>query len=281
MERVITYIDGFNLYFGLKTKGWKRYYWLDLQELAMNLLKDNQRLVTTKYFTSRISGPPEKTKRQGTFLEALETLDSFRIFYGHYLTNMVECKKCGDVFAKPNEKMTDVNIAVEVLTDAFQDAFDTALLISADSDLIAPIKKMRRLFTGKKIVIAFPPARSSIALKNIASASFVIGRKKLAKSVFSEQIVKSDGFILQRPERWRYPKFNPSSVPSGVKWQRRKRIQKLKTIAMMINGKISLDIELEQKAINLEKVLRPVGYPGKDLYSRHLEKNFKAIYISC
>lgn len=25
--RVIAYIDGFNLYFGLKSKGWKRYYW--------------------------------------------------------------------------------------------------------------------------------------------------------------------------------------------------------------------------------------------------------------
>ena len=32
----------------------------------------------------------------------------------------------------PIEKMTDVNIAVELMQDAFQDAFDTAILISAD-----------------------------------------------------------------------------------------------------------------------------------------------------
>ena len=203
MERVITYIDGFNLYFGLKTKGWKRYYWLDLQKLAMNLLKDNQKLITTKYFTSRISGPPDKTKRQGTFLEALETLDNFHIFYGHYLTNTIECQKCGAVFAKPNEKMTDVNIAVEMLTDAFQNEFDTGILISADSDLMAPIKKVKQLFSGKKIVVAFPPARSSFALKKIANASFIIGRKMLAKSVFPEEVAKPDGFILKRPERWR------------------------------------------------------------------------------
>jgi uncharacterized LabA/DUF88 family protein len=203
MERIITYIDGFNLYFGLKTKGWKRYYWLNLQKLAMNLLKDNQRLVTTKYFTSRVSGAPDKIKRQGIFIEALETLDNFHIFYGHYLTNTIECQKCGDVFAKPNEKMTDVNIAVEMLTDAFQNAFDTAILISADSDLIAPIKKVKQLFASKKIVLAFPPARSSFALKKIANASFVIGRKMLAKSVFPEEVVKPDGFILKRPERWR------------------------------------------------------------------------------
>jgi len=37
--RVIAYIDGFNLYFGLKSKGWKRYYWLDLSELCLRLLK--------------------------------------------------------------------------------------------------------------------------------------------------------------------------------------------------------------------------------------------------
>lgn len=203
MERVITYIDGFNLYFGLKTKGWQRYYWLDLQKLSVNLLKDNQRLSTTKYFTSRVSGPPDKVKRQGTFIEALETLDNFHIFYGHYLTNTIECQKCGDVFAKPNEKMTDVNIAVEMLTDAFQNAFDTAILISADSDLIAPIKKVKQLFTSKKIVVAFPPARFSFALKEIANSSFVIGRKNLAKSVFPEKVVKPDGFILKRPERWR------------------------------------------------------------------------------
>lgn len=203
MERIIIYIDGFNLYFGLKTKGWKRYYWINPQKLAMNLLKDNQRLVTTKYFTSRISGPPDKIKRQGIFIEALETLDDFHIFYGHYLTNTIECQKCGDVFAKPNEKMTDVNIAVEILTDAFQDAFDTALLISADSDLIAPIKKVNQLFHEKKIVVAFPPARSSFALKKIANASFTIGRKTLAKSVFPEEVVKPNGFILKRPERWK------------------------------------------------------------------------------
>jgi uncharacterized LabA/DUF88 family protein len=171
--------------------------------LATNLLKDNQRLVTTKYFTSRVSGAPDKIKRQGIFIEALETLDNVHIFYGHYLTNMIECQKCGDVFAKPNEKMTDVNIAVEMLTDAFQNAFDTAILISADSDLIAPIKKVKQLFARKKIVLAFPPARSSFALKKIANASFVIGRKMLAKSVFPEEVFKPDGFILKRPERWR------------------------------------------------------------------------------
>lgn len=55
MDRVIVYIDGFNLYFGLKSKGWRRYFWLNPQRLTENLLKPGQKLVFTKYFTARVS----------------------------------------------------------------------------------------------------------------------------------------------------------------------------------------------------------------------------------
>jgi len=34
-------------------------------------------------------------------------------------------------------------------------------------------------------------------------------------------------------------------------------------------------LELEQKSISLEKVLRNTGYHGKKLYPRHLEKTFR------
>ena len=33
LERLAFYIDGFNLYFGLKDKGWRKYYLLNLHEL--------------------------------------------------------------------------------------------------------------------------------------------------------------------------------------------------------------------------------------------------------
>lgn len=201
-ERVMVYIDGFNLYFGLKTKRWKKYYWLNLITLAENLIKDNQELKKVKYFTSRISSPPDKVKRQGTFIEALETLDDLDIFYGQYQMNPKECRKCGNIVASPNEKMTDVNIAVEMLVDAFQGFYDTAILISADSDLTAPIKKIKKLFPDKKIILAFPPKRFSYALSVIADGSFHIGRGLLSKSVFPTRVKKNDGFILNKPEEW-------------------------------------------------------------------------------
>ena len=39
--------------------------------------------------------------------------------------------------------MTDVNIATAMLTDAYRDRFDTALLVSADSDLVPPVRAAR------------------------------------------------------------------------------------------------------------------------------------------
>lgn len=204
MEKINIYIDGFNLYFGLKDKGWKRYYWLNLVELSRKLLKPNQTLNQVKYFTSRISLPPDKAKRQNDFIEALETLSEINIYYGKYQKNDVKCTKCGHIMYKPSEKMTDVNIAVEMLADAFQNNFDVAILITADSDLIGPIKHIRTLYPDKQIIVAFPPSRFSYELKNIAHATFNIGRKKIAESVFPDDVKKSDGYILHRPTKWNH-----------------------------------------------------------------------------
>jgi uncharacterized LabA/DUF88 family protein len=203
MERIIAYIDGFNLYFGLKSSGWQRYYWLNLQKLAQNLLKPHQQLILTKYFTAHISKPPDKQKRQSTYIEALESLSNFQIFYGKYQLNPRECNRCGFEDLVPNEKMTDVNIAVELLADAFQNQYDTALLISADSDLTPPIKRVKRLFPKKRITIAFPPNRSSKELKKVASAYFTIGREIIAKSMFPPEVKKQDGFVLKCPGSWK------------------------------------------------------------------------------
>jgi len=203
MNRVITYIDGFNLYFGLREKGWCRFYWLNVQLLAQNLLKFNQELVLTKYFTARIIGSPGKEKRQSTFIEALETIPNLEIIYGKYQLNPRECTHCGFKDRVPNEKMTDVNIAVEMLSDAVKDRFDTALLLSADSDLAPLVRAIKNTFTQKRVVVVFPPKRDSVELRNIAHACLRIGRANLARSLFPDNVRKADGFILRRPPTWK------------------------------------------------------------------------------
>ncbi len=203
MKRVITYVDGFNLYYGLRSKNWKWFYWLNVQEMARRMLKPGQTLVDTKYFTSIVNQPPNKHKRQAIFLEALRTLSDFQIYYGHFLWNTTTCRHCGHAYRIYHEKMTDVNIAVELMSDAFQDRFDVALLVSADSDLVGPVQVVQRLFSQKLIVVAFPPGRFSSALRNTAKAYTFIGRNVLSKSVFPNQVIKPDGFVLHRPAKWR------------------------------------------------------------------------------
>lgn len=155
-ERVIVYVDGFNLYFGMLEAGYASFKWLNIRSLVVSLLKTNQELVELKYFTSRVSNNPEKQKRQIDYLEALET-ERVSIYYGHYQRDSVECKRCGYVWPSFNEKMTDVNIATQMLLDAYQDKYDMAMLISGDSDLVPPIKAIHQNFKTNECLSHFPP----------------------------------------------------------------------------------------------------------------------------
>jgi uncharacterized LabA/DUF88 family protein len=214
-QRVITYIDGFNLYYGLKDRGWRKYYWLNLVELARNFLEPNEELIGVKYFTARLTagfkGTPDHIKktmeakrtRQLAFLEALSTLDNLKIYEGHYLGKIIECKKCGFKWSSPEEKMTDVNIATELLTDAFDDRFDIAHLVSGDSDIAPPIRNLLERYPNKKVIVAFPPRRYSERLKNDASNFFYINETALRNSIFSDEVTKPDGFVLKRPKEWK------------------------------------------------------------------------------
>ena len=205
MQRVMVYVDGFNLYFGLRSKGWRRYYWVDLRRLAENLLRSEQTLIAVRYFSARISARPgrlDKRKRQVTYLEALETLPDLHIHFGHYLAKPQRCNACGATWDTHEEKMTDVNIAVELLGDAQDDSFDMAMILSGDSDLATAVQAVRRRYPAKRVVIAFPPARDSVQLRKVASGWFRIGRKTLKDSQFPDRVVKADGFVLKRPEEW-------------------------------------------------------------------------------
>ncbi len=202
-QRVIAYVDGFNLYYGLKDAGFQRYYWLNLYQMIDNLLKPYQQIVIVKYFTARISQPPDKVKRQNTYLEALMTTPSLKIYYGHYLKKQAECRRCGNKWAISEEKMTDVNIATEMIFDALNDRFDTAFLVSADSDLVPPVNRLRKQVAEKRILAFFPPNRNSGHLRKTVHHAFSLGRGTLASSQFPDEIVKQDGFILKRPQKWR------------------------------------------------------------------------------
>jgi uncharacterized LabA/DUF88 family protein len=177
--------------------------WLDINKLSLTLIRPGQQLVKVKYFTSRIKSNKSKIQRQSTYLDALSTLDNVEIYYGQYFINDHTCTKCGQIEQIPTEKMTDVNIATHLLVDAFNNSFDVALLISADTDLTGPVEQILKLFPKKRVILALPPNRTSFQLQEASSAYFRIGRVNFAKSQFAEFVISKNGYQLMRPDSWK------------------------------------------------------------------------------
>ena len=168
------------------------------------LLRHGQQLVAVRYFTTRVvpePGDPDKAKRQNTYLEALATLPGLTIHFGYFLPKERTCRQCGAILRTYEEKMTDVNMAVELLGDAQDDIFDTALVVSGDSDLYGPIEAVRRRYPHKRVVVAFPPDRVSKKLRS--GPSFTIGRDAFRDSQLPAQVTNAHGHVLARPGNWR------------------------------------------------------------------------------
>ena len=114
----------------------------------------------------------------------------------------VQCKQCGATWPDYEEKMTDVNIAVQLLADAFEDRFDTAIIVSGDSDLTTPIQQVRQRFPNKRLIVAFPPNRHSEQLKKVAHGHLTVGEDKLKRSQLPDPVITASGYPLQRPAYW-------------------------------------------------------------------------------
>ncbi len=201
-EKVIAYIDGFNLYFGIVEAGFNHCKWLDLKLLVQNLLKPYQELVEVKYFTSRVNNNPDKQKRQSLYIDALDSI-GVKIIYGNYQDGNVTCLRCGHIWKSAKEKMTDVNIATAIIVDAYKNEYDMAMLISGDTDLIPPIREVHSIFKNKRVMIAFPPKRHNKVLAILAKGSFIIGRKKLNESQLNEEVISRSGYKIKIPESWK------------------------------------------------------------------------------
>jgi hypothetical protein len=87
--RTRVYVDGFNLYYGA-VKG-TPFKWLNLVELALQVLPPGHNVDRLKYFTARVSGAsdPGAPGRQQVYLRALRTLPEVEIHFGSFLAKTV------------------------------------------------------------------------------------------------------------------------------------------------------------------------------------------------
>jgi uncharacterized LabA/DUF88 family protein len=203
MFDVIAYIDGFNLYNGLKDKYGRKYLWLDLEALCQSLTIRGQRLTKVRYFTAPVRRQPGSLRRQQTFWNALAAhCTCVTIERGRFQEKEMTCRKCGKTWLSYEEKETDVAIAVALVEDAAHQAFDSALIVSADSDLCPAVRAVRRLHRSGRVVAAFPPARRSDDLRRAVDASFTIAERKLRAALLPPNVKAPDGTVLSRPPSW-------------------------------------------------------------------------------
>lgn len=209
MNRVGFYFDGFNFYNGLREKAvmhpeWKNYYWIDFVALCKEFI-ENSELAFVKYFTAPASNNPQRSRQSALFsANRILNPDTFIIINGNYQFKKIECKKCKSKFEHPEEKRTDVNIAVTMLLDCFNDKVDTLVLISADSDQVPNIEAIKTNFPKKNIKIYFPPNRTSSELRKLLNHVVHLEKNedKFKSSIMPTKVQVGEK-IYTRPETWR------------------------------------------------------------------------------
>lgn len=100
------------------------------------------------------------------------------------------------------EKGSDVNLAVHLLNDAWNDLYDTAIVFSSDTDLVTPVHMVTQE-RGKKAIVVSTHRKWPVSkkLRNVATSVLHIRRSMLASSQFPDPIVTPDGPIA-KPAGW-------------------------------------------------------------------------------
>ena len=206
-KRSIVYIDGFNFYYGaIKHTPHK---WLDLQKY-FELLRQDDDIQRIWYFTAKVSGTP--LTRQETYLDALTTLSLVECVFGLYKLKNLHCriKQCGyegkKTYKVPEEKGTDVNIALQMLDDAYQGACDRIILVSGDSDLVPAVNLVKKRHPDIQVTVYVPannPKRGAATeLRGAADKHKTLPAALLSKAQFPRRFTGASGQIICKPSSW-------------------------------------------------------------------------------
>ena len=109
---------------------------------------------------------------------------------------------------RTEEKGSDVNLASYLLFDAFDQDFETALVISNDSDLVFPVGEVRQRF-GVTVGVACPVYHSgrhpSRELVRATDFNVHITRKRtklLRTCQFPNPVIDAEGRAIHEPAAW-------------------------------------------------------------------------------
>ncbi|MDP3244663.1 MAG: NYN domain-containing protein [bacterium] len=144
-ERIAVYIDGSNFYHLLRSPkiDLNNTLKFDFKSFVLWLVKE-RKIEEMNYYVAVVRYTPENPKSQSMVSNQQRLFSNlekqgFKIARGHMMKHKDHYK----------EKGVDVKIAVDILSGAFEDVYDTIILISSDTDLIPAIRKARQL--GKRV----------------------------------------------------------------------------------------------------------------------------------
>ncbi|WP_290856133.1 NYN domain-containing protein [Hamadaea sp.] len=209
---VTAYIDGFNLYYGMKSAYRRKYMWLDVVELVRQL-RPNDQVQVVRYFTAIVKGEPAAAANQTTYLDALSTHNGalVDVRVGRFKIKTIgRCKVCRKEFlcACPTtyqtyeEKETDVALGVAMVEDAALGIGDISLLISADSDMLPAVRSLQRIAPSRPVYVALPPSNQPRARAIRGAGVFYIRESALSGAQLPPAVNGSTGRKYSRPAKW-------------------------------------------------------------------------------
>jgi uncharacterized LabA/DUF88 family protein len=207
------YVDGFNLYNGLKRRAEEKgvpeieYRWLDLGKLARTLLPHAE-ITRVFYFTSAVKrriGKPGAADRQEIFIRALDRMDEIEVVRGKFHAVQVRGEVVNDpgrteVIRSYKEKRSDVNLASYLLRDAYEKRCQLAAVVSSDSDLVFPVSLAHKLLPFG-VVILNPNVNPCGSLRKAAS-EILIPDATFRGSQLPIAVRDRKGRETRRPEAW-------------------------------------------------------------------------------
>lgn len=208
----VVYVDGFNLYKGqLESRPENK--WLDLERLFDSLL-DEYSIDRIHYFTAHVRGranpdDPTAPDRQAAYLRALETLPRVTIHRSQFTIHPSRARLRGtedvawaDVW-KVQEKGSDVKLAVQLVVDAVDGAFDAFIVVSSDSDLGAALDVAINRY-GRHVIVVYPRDERTKEFERIGVESSLYLRPSLVgDSQLPDVMVSRSGRLVRRPARWK------------------------------------------------------------------------------
>jgi len=139
MEKVMVFIDGSNLFFTMIDKGCPMK--LDYGKFINKLCTVDRKLIRAYYYDAHLIQADNliKYQRQQKFFSALSRTEYLELRLGR--------------FERGRQKGVDVKLAVDMIDYAVQEVYDTAILVSGDSDLVPAVKLVKDI--GAHVELAF------------------------------------------------------------------------------------------------------------------------------